>query len=896
MIKNCYRVFFSVVFFMTVHMNGQEKMIWSQMPDALLSSDLRKERLPKNFDVFQIDLPTLKRDLREKPFNTPFKIQIPDTKGKMAIFEVHENEVMDPVLREKFPDNKSYQGHLLSNPKTKIRLTINDLGLHAMIIGEERDIQYIDPFATDRNKYLSYKRKDMDAEGIGFTCLTEDSEVQNKGSFLSKTINDKRLRTFRLALACTGEYAKYHIDRASLQNGTDLQKKALVLSEMVTAINRINEVYENDLAISFQIIGNNDKIIYLDGATDPYTNNDGSTLINENQTNIDNVIGTANYDIGHVFSTGGGGLAALGSTCSTSKAKGVTGTSNPVGDFYYFDFVAHELGHQLGANHSFNGDAGGCGGNRNNATAVEPGSGSTIMAYAGLCAPQNVQGATDLYFHIVSINEIWNFLQIGVGSTCGNKIALTRNLNVPSANAGTDFTIPKSTAYVLKGTGSDSDNDPITFTWEQMDNQVPVTVPPSDKSITGALYRSVKPTGTPKRYMPQLETVVGGALSSTWEVTPSVARSMNFLMTVRDNNAEAGQLATDNVTVTVTDLAGPFKVTSQNLVNTVWEKNSTQTVTWDVAGTNANGINTSAVNILLSTDGGKNFNTVLKSNTPNDGSETVVVPQTGATKCFVMVEAANNIYYAVNAKSFSIGNFVETCTDYVSADIPKNIPDNNLSGVTSGLTISDNINIESVSVSVRINHPFAADLTLFLTNPQGKTVKLLQNECFNLGGNIDAVFSDTGTELICGSSNLVISGNIKPEESLSVFNGGNSLGTWQLKVVDNGAADVGTIESWGIKICSSKEVVGIEDSSLTDFVLYPNPANTYFTVEFTSDEPGDVGISLYDLLGRQILYKNYPNTRLKFKESIVLTSINKGIYLLRVTNGKAISSQKLVVD
>ncbi len=895
MIKNCYRAFFSIVFFMTVHMSGQEKMIWSQMPEALWSSDLRQEHLPKNFDVFQIDLPKLKRDLRDKPFNSSFKIQIPDTKGGMAIFEVYENEVMDAVLREKFPENKSYEGYLVSNPKTKIRLTINDLGLHAMVVSEEREIQYIDPFATDRNKYLSYKRKDMETEGSGFSCLTEDLELQNKESFLSKTVNDKRLRTFRLALACTGEYAKYHIDRAGLQNGTDLQKKTLVLSEMVVAINRINEVYENDLAISFQIIGNNDKIIYLDGATDPYSNNDGSALINENQTNIDNVIGTANYDIGHVFSTGGGGLAALGSTCSTSKAKGVTGTSNPVGDFYYFDFVAHELGHQLGANHSFNGDAGGCGGNRNGATAVEPGSGSTIMAYAGLCAPQNVQGATDLYFHIISINEIWNFLQTGAGSTCGNKIALTRNLNVPSANAGVDYTIPKSTAYVLKGTGSDADNDPITFTWEQMDNQVPVTVPPSDKSTTGAVYRSVKPTSTPKRFMPMLETVVGGTVSSTWEVTPSVGRNINFLMTVRDNNAEAGQLATDNVIVTVTDLAGPFRVTSQNLANTVWEKNSTQTVTWDVAGTNANGINTTAVNILLSTDGGKNFNTVLKSNIPNDGSETIVAPQTGAVKCFVMVEAVNSIYYAVNTKSFSIGSFVETCTDYASADIPKNIPDNNLSGVTSGLTISDNINIESVGVSVRINHPFAADLTLYLANPQGKTVKLLENECFNLGGNIDAVFSDTGAELICGSSQLVISGNIKPEESLSVFNGGNSLGTWQLKVVDNGAEDIGTIVSWGIKICSSKEVVGIEDSNLTDFVLYPNPADTYFTIEFTSDEPGDVGISLYDLLGRQVLYRNFTNTGLSFKEKLSLTGINKGIYLLRVTNGKAISSQKMVV-
>ncbi|MDZ7612287.1 MAG: zinc-dependent metalloprotease family protein [Flavobacteriaceae bacterium] len=377
-----------------------------------------------------------------------------------------------------------------------------------MVVNEEREIQYIDPFAGDKNKYLTYGRKDMKSERTGFTCATEDPYLEKNESFFSKSVNDKVLRTFRLALACTGEYALYHINRAGLQNGTDLQKKSLVLSEMVVAISRINVLYENDLAISFQIIGNNDKLIYLDGATDPYTNDDGTVLINENQTNTDNVIGTANYDIGHVFSTGGGGLAALGSTCSTSKAKGITGTSNPVGDFFYFDFVAHELGHQLGANHTFNGDAGGCGGNRNAATAVEPGSGSTIMAYAGLCAPQNVQGASDLYFHIVSINEIWSFLKLGLGSTCGNKITLTQNLNLPLANAGADFTIPKSTPYVLKGTGSDADNDPITFTWEQTDNQITV-VPPSNISVSGALYRSVKPTTTK-------QTVYAATGNSCW--------------------------------------------------------------------------------------------------------------------------------------------------------------------------------------------------------------------------------------------------------------------------------------------------------------------------------------------------------------------------------------------
>ncbi|MDH3322213.1 MAG: M12 family metallo-peptidase, partial [Flavobacteriaceae bacterium] len=829
-----------------------------------------------------------------------FKIQFPDANGNMILFSVKESPVMHPDLAKKFPENKSYKGVGVNDSSLRIRFNINPFGLHAMIIDKQRKVQYIDPVSKNNTKYKVYARKDMNREDLEFQCFTENLKPINKSNTSLKAAVDKKLRTYRLALAGTGEYAQFHIDNAGLGGATEAQKRSLVLSEMTTLVTRINDVYENDLAISFQLVANNDLLIFLDPDNDPYTNDDGLALLTENQTTCDNLIGSVNYDIGHVLSTDGQvSRASLTSTCqSNSKARAATGSVNPSGDSFYFDFVAHEMGHQFGANHTFNGSSGNCvGSNRNDATAVEPGSGSTLMAYAGICSPQNVQSHSDLYFHVVSIDEILGKINDGNTGRCATIKNLTTNLFVPTANAGNDFILPKSTPYILKGEGSDGDNDPITFCWEQIDNEI-TTVPPSETATSGAIYRSKIPTANANRYMPELSTVVNGSLSSTWEATPSVARAMNFKLTVRDNNNEAGQIASDALTISVSNAAGPFLVTSQNTDDLVWDKNTSQNITWDVAGTSMNGINVTHVNILLSTDGGKTFATTLLANTLNDGAQDITVPDTSAPKCYIMVQAVDHFFYAINSKVFSIGQFNKVCKDYPSTDTPLDIPDNNVQGISSVINITDNFNVENIKVAVKIKHSWVSDLTLKLKSPSGKVIELLSRACFGPpNDDIDVVFDDNGSAVSCSTNPEppVISGNVKPNQALSTLIGENSFGNWELHVADDAAVDDGEIISWSLELCTSEPALAVQYYAFDDFKLYPNPSHGIFNLEFTSNNTEDVHVSIFDLLGRKIITKTYYNGSTSFKEKLDISHVSKGLYILQIKRGNQSSAEKIQI-
>lgn len=864
-----------------------------------MQRDIRLER----FSGFALDRPMIERTLEDVPSRRQTRqasgtlMKFPDKEGRMITFRVHEAPVMSPELSTKFPNNRSFAGTAVDGTHRRIRFSLNEIGLYGVIMGPDREVQYIEPLTRDKRNYRVYDRSLLQLPEP-FSCVVDQLSMESGQKSAFKAADDLQLRTFRLAVAATGEYSQFHINQEGAGSGTEAQKRAVVLAAITTAITRVNAVLENDLAVSMELIGNNDDIIYLNANTDPYTNNDGSEMLGENQSNLDAVIGTANYDIGHVFSTGGGGVATLGSACiTTAKARGVTGLGSPVGDTFYFDYVAHELGHQLGANHTFNGNDGNCDSvSRNDDTAMEPGSGTTIMAYPGICASDNVQGQVDPYFHAISIEEIMSNLKQG-GGTCADLTPLTTNRNVPVANAGPDFTIPVGTPFVLKGAGVDGDNDPLTFCWEQMDNGFFVS-PPVGTSVGGALYRSFSPVDEPDRYLPQLSTVIQGEVSSTWEVTPLVSRQLNFRLTVRDNNSEAGQVDTDDVVVTVTDAAGPFRVTSQATEGLVWTPGAQETVTWSVAGTTGNGVNVSRVNVRLSSDGGKTFPVLLASNVLNDGTQAVTVPSSQAPNCRIMVEAVGNFFFALNSVSFSIGEFNEVCVENPALDTPISIPDDDPTGIVSEIEITDEMMVEKVAVKLTdLQHTFLGDLDISIESPSGTIVQLLAAACAGSENIENAIFEDSGVELDCMFPPAAgISGSVRPFEALSAFSGESALGIWKLRVIDRADLDVGSLVSWSLEVCTSEPVLGVNNFVFDDFKVYPNPSDGRFRIQFRSENDGDVLITIFDLMGRKVAERRYSGSPVSFDEEMNVEGISSGLYILRVRRGNKISSQKITLE
>ena len=915
MVKNYTRLLTVFLLIFSTSLYAQQETFWTKTDAAATSSELRKTAHLKKYEAYDLKLEALSAALNTAPDrgvfkgNSSFKMNFPDKNGRLESYFIKEASVMHPDLAKQFPNNRSFIGVSTKDPSKRIRFSLNEIGLYAIIMDGKGATQYIEPLSKNYRKYRVYDRSELE-NATSFQCLTENIESSYKKVQTAKVVDDQVLRTYKLALAGTGEYSTYHIIEQGLENATDAQKKAGVLAAMTTAITRVNALFENDLAISLQLVDNNDELIYLDPDTDPYSNftDDSSILHDQNQINCDNVIKPQNYDIGHVFTTGDGGAVAFpGLVCRDGlKAKGTTGSENPGDDIFYFDLVAHEFGHQFGANHTFNGDADLCGkdNQRIDETAVEPGSGSTIMAYAGLCAPQNVQSNSDLYFHIISLQEIRAYVTNGAGNPCADKTELVFNKFIPEVDAGDDMTIPIGTPYKLIGTGSDADGDQLSFTWEQTDNEI-TAVPPISNAKRGALYRSVLPNPKPERYMPSLNTLKNGVISSRWEVTPEVSREINFALTARDNHIEAGQVATDAMVVTVTDAAGPFKVNSQNIEGLAWTANTKETISWDVAGTTGNGVNVSTVNILLSTDGGSTFS-VLAPNVANDGSQIITVPDVQVAQCFVMVEAIGNIFFSMNTTPFSIGEYNEICKVYTAEDTPLAIPDGDITGVSSSILISENVSIESIkirlindqgstSIGPGITHPFLRDLAISLESPQGTVVELINRICGS-SDDIEAIFSDKGEDLSCNFSRPAISGTVKPAQELSVLNGENAEGQWILKVVDSQKIDAGFLESWGLEICSSESVLDVNNYVFDDFKLFPNPTDGIFTVKFRSENLGDVDITVYDILGRVVSGHTYKSQQNSFEEQMDLSQVSKGMYILRVKRGNKISSQKIHVN
>jgi hypothetical protein len=587
-------------------------------------------------------------------------IAIPDPNGGYQRFAFAEYELMEPGLKEKWSFIKSYTGQGIDNPTATCKVDFTAKGFHAMVL-EEGKTWFIDPlFSENKTQYQVYFKSDFDpvSAGKSFDCQFHNTinNFENSNP-IPESINNNTggtRRVYRIAIAATAEYTNFHggITQAA--------------SAITTSLNRVNGIYEKEVCIRMILVANNNNLIYTNANTDPYTNNNGGTMLNQNQANVNSVIGSGNYDIGHVFSTGGGGVAIKGSVCVASlKAMGVTGSFSPIGDPFDVDYVAHEIGHQFGGDHTFNSQQGDCAPpNREATSAFEPGSGSTIMAYAGLCGTDDTQNRSDPYFHFRSYEQITAFSNNAAGNSCPVKQVTGNTPPVVPAIPGTRV-IPISTPFKLTAPlATDADGDTLTYCWEQNDLGPGATL--NNPTGNAPLFRSFSPTQSRNRIFPRLNFILSNT-SSLGERLPTTTRSVKFKLLVRDNNSGAGGAVVTTMQMTSDTAGGAFQVTSPN-TNVTWEGGTSQNISWRRGKTHLAPFNSPRVRILLSTDGGQNFNFILKDTTQNDGAEIVQLPIVVSALCRIMVESVENVFFDVSNANFriiepSVANIGTTVSD-----------------------------------------------------------------------------------------------------------------------------------------------------------------------------------------------------------------------------------------
>lgn len=910
MVQNLHQKYFIVLFvilFSSVSFSQDNP--WQAIEKPLMrpnSSDIiNYDFALKDFNLYQLNRSAILNKLLQAPKRTSAQstdviIKLPNQHGTYDKFEMYSVQTLSDNLVQNYPGIFSFVGKSIEakNPNT-IRITITPFGFYAMVNRPDTGQIFINPYDKSGNYYMVFEKssaQDLSEQNCMFDEVDffHDPAVEINFEHEMFNVDDSNLRQYRLAVSSTGEYAQFHIEQAGLGNGTPNQQITAVLAAMTVTIDRVNSIYERDLGTTLQLIANNDQLIFLNPDTDPFTNISGLNLLSENQATISSVIGSANYDIGHVFSTGGGGIATFASLCIPSiKARGVTGLPNPVGDPFDVDYVCHEIGHQFGANHTQSNNC-----QRNGATAFEPGSGSTIMGYAGICPP-NVQNRSDAYFHQGSINEIYQNLFSGSGGSCATLIGQSNS--APVIESIPNYIIPNSTAFFLDASATDAENDALTYNWEQLDNEES-DQPPLSTSTNGPNFRSFPSSTASRRYFPNFNAVLNGSLFSSWEVVPAVARSMNFAVTVRDNNINVGQSAREFVAINFANV-GPFQVTSQNTSDINWLPGETRTISWDVAGTTANGINTSNVNILLSTDAGETFDTVLASNTPNDGSEDIIVPSVQSPLCRILIEPVDNIYFAVNSTPFSIDTS-STCDTFVNSTavpIPEGegTTNNPQQGPLASSTINipaDINNITDITVTLDVSHTYINDLVFQLQSPGGELISLWSRNCSNEDG-FNISFNDSGQILpaINGDCPNPITGTYVPVDNdndlASIFSNATA-GDWVLQFADFFPADTGTLNSWEIEICSA--TFAVQDNQLNEFTISPNPNNGIFELNFNQPLGNDTDFNVYDINGRLIEsfkpINNSASMRVELKNQY-----QTGVYLLEIKNGNNSAVSKIII-
>jgi len=741
---------------------AQDFNFWTPVNEAAVGRDIfaaSNSQRPPAYKIFQLNEGAFKQRLALAPKETAipasrstFIISFPMPDGSIEQFRIVDAPVMAPELAARYPGINSYAGKGITDPSSTIRFDVSMHGVHAVILSATKSAIYIDQL-TD-NYYRVVRRSDMTGTPNNFQCLTDAiaPPPTGRGNTIENA-DDGKLRTYRLAMISGAEFSNHFIP-APLPTLAD--SIAAVLAAQNSHMTRANAVYERDFGIRMVLVANNDLVIYFNPATDPIAN-PNSPSGTAMQTAIDNAIGSGNYDIGHTESKGSdnGNAGCIGCVCTAGfKGRGWTVYANPsLLEFFVIDYLTHEMGHQFGANHTFSFNLEGTGVN------VEPGSGVTIMGYAGITGSTDVAPHSIELFSVKSIEQITNYIKTGGGSGCD--VETNTGNTAPTVNAGADWTIPFSTPFKLTGTASDPDGgDVLTYNWEQIDNRTGAfpSIPVST-ATNGPMFRTYLSYTIPERTFPSLQYILTGANGFQWEVLPSVGRPLNFRFIAKDNHTGGGNTKSDDMVVTVDGTTGPFLITSQNAA-TSYEAGSTQTVTWSVNGTTGAPINCANVKISYSTDGGQTFPTVLIASTANDGSESITIPLTITTTARIKVEAVGNIFFDINNANISVtpppfgfsfgATTPATATCPAPATMNVTLPTISNGGFTNPITLS-----ATAGVPAGTNITFGTNPV----NPGSSSVVTLNNANTLAPGTYVVTISGTATGAPNQNANLTFTVN-----------------------------------------------------------------------------------------------------------------------------------------
>lgn len=645
---------------------------------------------PTSYAAWHIDLPAVASIIDHAPMeftaearqNNPAIIALPQPDGSVEAYAVYKVMACEQAVYDKYPEIRTFAGYALQHPGHTIRGSITVRGLRVRMVGTDRSVAWMEPFTDGQTEYyISYQSRDI-PESLRPKGLTKGI-IDNAGLpqvspltpgtpvVAQRAANDPiELKTYRFAPSCTGEFGQDH-------GGTP----ASAFAAVVEYSNWLSSIFEQDISLRLQMVAGCDQMAFSNPATDPFPNIDPLALLETNPLVVNGFIGINNYDIGHVYSRYPGGsilgvAGAIGNACVlAAKAQGcTTGFQGVYGDDFT-NTLGQEVGHQLGGGHTWNR----CGqiGGRNGQSAFEPGSGSTIMSYAGSCGSDNVQTSSDLYFHAGSIEEIQNYFTLYYGSTCGSFTLTDNHRPEVTLSYTNDFFIPILTPFELNGSATDADGDVLTYCWEQMNTgpETPLNTPVG----TSPIFRTYPPSAQSNRYFPKLSNILSNTFSLT-EQLPTYSRDLDFRLTARDSRPTAGGSGWADVAFRATEQAGPFLVQTANTVGSAWTIGSYVNVQWDVANTYNAPVNCKHVNIRLSTDGGLTWPHTLAAGVANDGQHTVQVPNLPANNARLRIDAADNIFFDISDASFTIAAPTQPT---VSVGMSENFGDVCLPGVFS---------------------------------------------------------------------------------------------------------------------------------------------------------------------------------------------------------------------